>query len=174
MEDVYRYQKENQRGRELYMSDYRTTQSITRCGGVAYAADQEEDKEEEDQEEIVAIELKKECIRPLFERANSYYKDSAPEIPRRKKTTTREDGSTEYILQFIYHFSSLISFDFDDRRLNVNILLESLAEYIDYLYPEESQTTNLKILEAAYKWKKQKLAASEEDYDYYQTFRVLT
>jgi len=48
-------------------------------------------------------------------------------IPRRKKTTTREDGSTEYILQFIYHFSSLISFDFDDRRLNVNILLESLA-----------------------------------------------
>lgn len=59
-------------------------------------------------------------------------------IPRRKKTTTREDGSTEY------------------------------EEYIDYLYPEESQTTNLKILEAAYKWKKQKLAASEEDYDYYQ------
>ncbi|CAN6840300.1 unnamed protein product, partial [Brassica oleracea] len=44
-------------------------------------------------------------------------------------------------------------------------------EYIDYLYPEESQTTNLKILEAAYKWKKQKLAASEEDYNYYQTFR---
>ncbi|KAF3609418.1 hypothetical protein DY000_02048353 [Brassica cretica] len=41
-------------------------------------------------------------------------------------------------------------------------------EYIDYLYPKESQTTNLKILEAAYKWKKQKLAASEEDYDYYQ------
>ncbi|WZZ65984.1 hypothetical protein YC2023_077354 [Brassica napus] len=38
-------------------------------------------------------------------------------------------------------------------------------EYIDYLYPEESQTTNLKILEAAYKWKKQKLATSEEEYD---------
>ncbi|KAJ0100340.1 hypothetical protein Patl1_20540 [Pistacia atlantica] len=30
-------------------------------------------------------------------------------------------------------------------------------EYIDYLFPEESQTTNLKILEAAYRWKKQKI-----------------
>ncbi|KAL0705146.1 hypothetical protein Bca4012_071571 [Brassica carinata] len=40
-------------------------------------------KEEEDQEEIDAIELKKECIRrvrAIFERATSYYKDSAPEL----------------------------------------------------------------------------------------------
>lgn len=29
-------------------------------------------------------------------------------------------------------------------------------EYFDYLFPEESGTTNLKILEAAYKWKKLK------------------
>jgi crooked neck len=41
--------------------------------------------------------------------------------------------------------------------------LNRYEEYIDYLYPEESQTTNLKILEAAYKWKKQKVAASEDD-----------
>ena len=30
------------------------------------------------------------------------------------------------------------------------------------MFPEETQTTNLKILEAAYKWKKQKI--SDEDY----------
>ena len=30
-------------------------------------------------------------------------------------------------------------------------------EYIDYMFPEEAQTTNLKILEAAYRWKKQKV-----------------
>ncbi|GAY45064.1 hypothetical protein CUMW_086630, partial [Citrus unshiu] len=30
-------------------------------------------------------------------------------------------------------------------------------EYIDYLLPEESKTTNLEILEAAYNWKKQKI-----------------
>ncbi|KAF3557130.1 hypothetical protein F2Q69_00016283 [Brassica cretica] len=110
-----------------------------------------------------------ELLWKIFERANSYYKDSAPELKeeratlledwlnmetnfgnlgdvsvvqsklpkklKKRKPITREDGSTEY------------------------------EEYIDYLYPEESQTTNLKILEAAYKWKKQKLAASEEDYD---------
>ncbi|GAA0158065.1 RNA splicing factor [Lithospermum erythrorhizon] len=34
-------------------------------------------------------------------------------------------------------------------------------EYIDYLFPEETESTNLKILEAAYKWKKQKIAPSE-------------
>ncbi|WZZ04990.1 hypothetical protein YC2023_090911 [Brassica napus] len=138
----------------------------------ASAAEQEEDEEEEDQEETDAIERKKECIRlarAIFERANSYYKDSAPELKeeratlledwlnmetnfgnlgdvsvvqsklpkklKKRKPITREDGSTEY------------------------------EEYIDYLYPEESQTTNLKILEAAYKWKKQKLATSEEEYD---------
>jgi len=35
-------------------------------------------------------------------------------------------------------------------------------EYFDYLFPEETQTTNLKILEAAYKWKKQKVAGDED------------
>ncbi|GAB4834531.1 Crooked neck-like protein 1 [Ancistrocladus abbreviatus] len=31
-------------------------------------------------------------------------------------------------------------------------------EYIDYQFPEEMQATNLKILEAAYKWKRQRIA----------------
>ncbi|KAG2279963.1 hypothetical protein Bca52824_051183 [Brassica carinata] len=53
-------------------------------------------------------------------------------------------------------------------RTIFELAISQYEEYIDYLYPEESQTTNLKILEAAYKWKKQKLAASEEDYNYYQ------
>ncbi|KMT11970.1 hypothetical protein BVRB_5g099320 [Beta vulgaris subsp. vulgaris] len=34
-------------------------------------------------------------------------------------------------------------------------------EYYDYTFPEETQMTNLKILEAAYKWKKQKAAADD-------------
>ncbi|XP_057769441.1 pre-mRNA-splicing factor clf1-like [Salvia miltiorrhiza] len=32
-------------------------------------------------------------------------------------------------------------------------------EYIDYLFPQETQTINLKFLEAAYKWKKQKIVS---------------
>lgn len=35
-------------------------------------------------------------------------------------------------------------------------------EYIDYLFPEETQAPNLKILEAAYKWKKQKISTDED------------
>ncbi|CAA7028357.1 unnamed protein product [Microthlaspi erraticum] len=127
-------------------------------------------EEDGDKEEEEVIERKKECIRrarAIFDRANTYYKDSTPELKderttlledwlnmetsfgelgdvsdvqsklpkklKKRKPISREDGSTEY------------------------------EEYIDYLFPEESQTTNLKILEAAQRWKKQKLAASEED-----------
>ncbi|KAL1204866.1 Protein STABILIZED1 [Cardamine amara subsp. amara] len=127
----------------------------------ASAAEHKEDEEEED-----AIGHKKDGIRrarEIFDRANTYYKDTTPELKeeramllgdwlnmetgfgklgdvcvvqsklpkklKKRKLSSREDGSTEY------------------------------EEYIDYLFPEESQTTNLKILEAAYKWKKQKIPA---------------
>ncbi|KAG7565251.1 HAT (Half-A-TPR) repeat [Arabidopsis suecica] len=104
-----------------------------------------------------------EHARVIFDRANTYYKESKPELKeeraklledwlnmeasfgmpgdvsavqsklpkklKKRKPITREDGETEY------------------------------EEYIDYLFPEESQTMNLKILEAAHKWKKQKVAA---------------
>ncbi|QCE11215.1 crooked neck [Vigna unguiculata] len=33
-----------------------------------------------------------------------------------------------------------------------------IEEFVNILFPEESQTTNLNILEATYKWKKQKLS----------------
>ncbi|CAH8278126.1 unnamed protein product [Arabidopsis lyrata] len=128
-----------------------------------FEASAAEHKEDEAEEEEDAIERKKDGIRrarAIFDRANTYYKDTTPELKeeratlledwlnmetgfgelgdvsvvqsklpkklKKRKLTSREDGSTEY------------------------------EEYIDYLFPEESQTTNLKILEAAYKWKKLK------------------
>ncbi|CAA7054670.1 unnamed protein product [Microthlaspi erraticum] len=134
----------------------------------ASAAEHREDKGDQDQEED-AIERKKDCIRlarAIFDRANEHYKDSTPELKeeramlleewltmeksfgelgdgsvvkrklpmklKKRKPISREDGSTEY------------------------------EESIDYLFPEESQTANLKFLEAAHKWKKQKMAASED------------
>jgi crooked neck len=37
-------------------------------------------------------------------------------------------------------------------------------EYIDYIFPDEvAMAPNLKILEAAYRWKKQKVDPDEED-----------
>ncbi|CAB62633.1 crooked neck-like protein [Arabidopsis thaliana] len=101
-----------------------------------------------------------EHARAVFDRANTYYKESKPELKeeranlledwlnmeasfgdvsavqsklpkklKKRMPITREDGETEY------------------------------EEYIDYFFPEESQTMNLKILEAAHKWKKQKVDA---------------
>ncbi|CAF2130575.1 unnamed protein product [Brassica napus] len=126
-----------------------------------FEASATEHKGEEDKEEV-AIETKKDCVRrarAIFERANAYYKDSAhkeeratlledwanmeagfgslgdvsvvqsllPKKLKKRKPISREDGSTEY------------------------------QEYTDYLFPDESQTmANLKILEAAHRWKKQK------------------
>jgi len=39
---------------------------------------------------------------------------------------------------------------------------DRFEEYFDYLFPEETGTTNLKILEAAYKWKKQKVTVDAD------------
>ncbi|GJW85532.1 crooked neck-like protein 1 [Tanacetum coccineum] len=36
-------------------------------------------------------------------------------------------------------------------------------EYVDYIFPEELQASNLKILEQAYKWKKRKVASDDDD-----------
>ncbi|KAJ0263525.1 HAT (Half-A-TPR) repeat-containing protein [Hirschfeldia incana] len=119
--------------------------------------------DEQKGEEEVATETKKDCIRrarAIFERANTYYKDSAhkeeratlledwvnmeagfgslgdvsvaqsllpKKLKKRKAIIREEDGSTEY------------------------------QEYTDYLFPDESQTMdNLKIIEAAHRWKKQR------------------
>ncbi|XP_010480505.1 PREDICTED: crooked neck-like protein 1 [Camelina sativa] len=98
--------------------------------------------------------------RAVFDRATTYYKDCTPDLKeeraslledwlsmetsfgklgdvdlvqtklKKRKAFTREDGSTEY------------------------------EEYLDCVFPEESQTNNLKIIEAACTWKKQKLAAA--------------
>ncbi|KAI9173604.1 hypothetical protein LWI28_003724 [Acer negundo] len=41
-------------------------------------------------------------------------------------------------------------------------LVTGYEEFYDYQFPEEAQTTNLKILEAAYRWKKQKISRDDE------------
>ncbi|XP_013617977.1 PREDICTED: crooked neck-like protein 1 [Brassica oleracea var. oleracea] len=126
-----------------------------------YEAGEQDEDEEED-----GIERKQECIRrtrAVFDRAYVYYKDVIPEMKeeraklledwfnmevgfgmlgdvsivesklpkklKKRKAITGEDGSVEYV------------------------------EYTDYLFPEELQASNLKILEAAYRWKKQKVDA---------------
>ncbi|KAL0890004.1 hypothetical protein Bca101_013987 [Brassica carinata] len=155
-------EKELERTRALYerLLD-RTKHYKVWVSFAKFEASAAEQKGEKDQEEVTT-EIKKDCIRrarAIFERANAYYKDSAqkeeratvledwvsmesgfgslgdvgvvqsllPKKLKKRKQISRDDGSTEY------------------------------QEYTDYLFPDESQTTaNLKILEAAHRWKKQK------------------
>ncbi|GJU13482.1 hypothetical protein Tco_1135878 [Tanacetum coccineum] len=51
------------------------------------------------------------------------------------------------------------------RHIEIDDGPAGYEEYIDYLFTKESQAPNLKILEQAYKWKKQKVAYDDEDDD---------
>ena len=62
-----------------------------------------------------------------------------------------------------WYFLALLGF-LSGLLMLKNCVFDRYEEYIDYMFPEETQATNLKILEAAYKWKKQKVSSdSDED-----------
>ncbi|XP_010465138.1 PREDICTED: crooked neck-like protein 1 [Camelina sativa] len=131
----------------------------------ASAAEHKEDEEEEED----AIECKKDSIRrarAIFDRANTYYKDSTPEL-KEERATLLEDW-----LNMETEFGKLGDVSVVQSKLPKKLKKRKptsgeagsteYEEYIDYLFPEESHTTNLKILEAAYNWKKQKVVKAGE------------
>ncbi|PNX99598.1 crooked neck 1-like protein, partial [Trifolium pratense] len=110
-------------------------------------------------------EQKKQCIqraRRVFEEALNYFRSSAPDLKEERamlldKWIDLEVSSGE--LGDVSLVQSKLPKKLKKRR---QVSTEEdgssrIEEFIDYLFPEETQTTNLKILEAAYKWKKQKL-----------------
>ncbi|XP_021890942.1 crooked neck-like protein 1 [Carica papaya] len=112
---------------------------------------------------------KKECIehaREIFERANQYFKDSASELKEERAMLLEEwlniESSFGELGDVGIVQSKLPKKLKKKRQITSEDGLSGYEEYIDYLFPEESQATNLKILEAAYKWKKQKIATDEE------------
>ncbi|WZZ75762.1 hypothetical protein YC2023_087132 [Brassica napus] len=144
-------EKELERTRALYerLLD-RTKHYKVWVSFAKFEASATEHKGEGDKEEV-AIETKKDCIRRARDSAHkeeratlledwanmeagfgsfgdvSVVQSLLPKKLKKRKAISREDGSTEY------------------------------QEYTDYLFPDESLTTaNLKILEAAHRWKKQK------------------
>ncbi|GER26829.1 pre-mRNA-splicing factor CLF1 [Striga asiatica] len=109
------------------------------------------------------FEQKKKCLdlaRSLFERALNYFRDSAPELKEERTILLEEWLNVEN------SFGELGDVDLVrsklPRKLKRRRHIENehgrggFTEYLDYLFPEETQTTNVKILEAAYAWKKQK------------------
>ncbi|KAL0440957.1 UNVERIFIED_CONTAM: Pre-splicing factor CLF1 [Sesamum radiatum] len=90
-----------------------------------------------------------------------------PKKLKKRRQIETEDGPTGicaiYIRTGIVYLLKLIETKLLAAATNSDIAITCrYEEYIDYLFPEETQTTNLKILEAAYKWKKQKIASDDD------------
>ncbi|XP_022737400.1 crooked neck-like protein 1 isoform X2 [Durio zibethinus] len=115
-------------------------------------------------------EEKKGCVqraRRVFERAINYYRTSAPELKEERAMLLEEWLNMESNFAELGNISLVQSKLPKKLKKRKQIKSEDGAvagyeEYIDYVFPEENQATNLKILEAAYKWKKQKISSDEE------------
>ncbi|PNX84337.1 hypothetical protein L195_g040397 [Trifolium pratense] len=100
--------------------------------------------------------------RRVFEEALNYFRSSAPDLKEERamlleKWINFEAPSGE--LGDVSLVQSKLPKKLKKRR-QVSTEKDGssrIEEFIGYLFPEATQTTNLKILEAAYKWKKQKL-----------------
>ncbi|KAH1080335.1 hypothetical protein J1N35_020096 [Gossypium stocksii] len=115
-------------------------------------------------------EAKKECVqraRRVFERAVNYYRTSAPELKEERAMLLEEWLKTESSFGELGDISVVQSKLPKKLKKRKQITSEDggvtgYEEYFDYVFPEENQATNLKILEAAYKWKKQKITSDDE------------
>ncbi|GAU29368.1 hypothetical protein TSUD_31750 [Trifolium subterraneum] len=111
-------------------------------------------------------EQKKQCIqrvRRVFEEALNYFRSSASDLKEETAMLLEKWLSLEASFGELGDVSlvhSKLPMRLKKRR-QVSTVDDSfgIEEYIDYLFPEETQTSNLKILEAAYRWKKQKLSS---------------
>ncbi|GFP82521.1 crooked neck-like protein 1 [Phtheirospermum japonicum] len=104
-----------------------------------------------------------ERARAVFERALCYFGTCAPELKEERAMLLEEWVDMES------RFGEVGDMDLVRAKLPKKLKRRrriedtedgptGYEEYIDYLFPEETQTANLKILEAAYNWKRQKIA----------------
>nr|XP_043626995.1 crooked neck-like protein 1 [Erigeron canadensis] len=120
-------------------------------------------EEQEDLPEDVLNEQRKlfiERSRRVFENALNYYRTSTPELKDERAMLLEEWLNMES------GFGDLGDIELvrvklpkklkKKRRLEMDDGPSGYEEYIDYIFPEESEASNLKILEQAYKWKQQK------------------
>lgn len=123
----------------------------------------------EDEAQQFLYEKKKLCVqhaRRVFERALSHFRVSAPELKEERAMLLEEWLNIEKDFGELGDVGSVQAKMPKKLKRRRPLMTEDgpagFEEYFDYLFPEETQTTNLKILEAAYKWKKQKVAGDED------------
>ncbi|KAA8521214.1 hypothetical protein F0562_011879 [Nyssa sinensis] len=106
------------------------------------------------------------CSRRVFEKAINYYRTSAPEL-KEERTMLLEEW-----LNMERDFGALGDVNLvcvklpkklkRRRQIEIEDRPAGYEKHVDCLFPEETPPTNLKILEAAYQWKKQKTASDED------------
>ncbi|KAF5823236.1 hypothetical protein HanRHA438_Chr01g0037061 [Helianthus annuus] len=120
-------------------------------------------KPEYDSYQNAIMEQRKLCIqraRRVFENAINYYRTSALELKEERAILLEEWLNMESSFGELGDLES-VRFKLPKKlkkRREIEIVdgSDGHEEYIDYLFPEESQASSLKILEQAYKWKKAK------------------
>ncbi|QHO18670.1 Crooked neck-like protein [Arachis hypogaea] len=119
--------------------------------------------------DLTEEEQKRECLqraRRVFEKALNYFRSSAPELKEERamlleKWLNMEAASGK--LGDVSLVQSKLPKKLKKRRqVTTEDGSARIEEFIDYLFPEKIQTSNLKILAAAYQWKKkQKLSSGD-------------
>ncbi|CAN1244758.1 Crooked neck-like protein 1 [Linum perenne] len=102
----------------------------------------------------------------VFEKALNYFRTSAPELKEERAMLLEEWLNMESSFGELGNVGlvqpKLPKKLKRKRPINTEDGLSGMEEYIDYVFPEENHAPNLKILEAAYKWKKQKLSSMDD------------
>ncbi|AES77037.1 putative tetratricopeptide-like helical domain-containing protein [Medicago truncatula] len=128
----------------------------------ATAIDESLDLSEQEQKERCLVRARK-----VFEDALNHFRSSAPILKEERamlleKWLNLEASSGE--LGDVSLVQSKLPKKLKKKRRQVATEDGSsrIEEFIDYLFPEETQTTNLKFFEAAYKWKKKRSSSADE------------
>ncbi|KAL1816477.1 hypothetical protein DCAR_0520880 [Daucus carota subsp. sativus] len=106
-----------------------------------------------------------ENARKVFESAINYFRTSAPDLKEERAMLLEEWLNLESSIGELGDVSLVrakMPKKFKKRRLiDTEDGPAGHEEYIDYIFPEEAQAPNMKFLDAAYKWKKQKTASNQ-------------
>ncbi|CAI0459050.1 unnamed protein product [Linum tenue] len=132
--------------------------------------DSEEATISEDQKKAtISEDQMKLCIqnaRSVFEKALNYFRTTAPELKEERAMLLEEWLNMESSfgeLGDVALVQPKLPKKLKRRRpISSEDGISGMEDYVDYVFPEENNAPNLKILEAAYKWKKQRLSSSDD------------
>lgn len=143
--------------------------SFAKFEASAMVEEQDPELPEDEAQESLREQQQLQCLqnaRRVFESAINYFRTSAPDLKEERAMLLEEWLNLESSLGKLGDVS-LVRVK-QPKKLKKRRLIDTddgpagYEEYIDYIFPEETQAPNMKILEAAYKWKKQKTSSDQD------------